>query len=61
MSDVYAPFVEQILEVAQRQREADIHHHGEADDFRRRLEISERIAHHKTLRNRGITLEHTFL
>nr|WP_291896714.1 hypothetical protein [Maricaulis sp.] len=38
MSDIDAAFVEQILDVPERQRKTDIQHHGQADDLGRRLE-----------------------
>jgi len=41
-----AAFMEQVLNVPQRQREPDLHHHRKADDLRRRLEIAKRIASH---------------
>lgn len=37
--------VQQVLDVAQREGKSDVHHHGEADDFRLRLEVAERIGH----------------
>ena len=40
MRDVDTAFVEDILDVAQREQIADIHHHGQADDFRGGFEIS---------------------
>lgn len=33
---------EQVLDVAQREGEPNVHHHGNADDFWRRFEIAER-------------------
>jgi hypothetical protein len=36
-------FVEQILDLPQGQREADIHHHGQADDLGRSLEIADEV------------------
>jgi hypothetical protein len=32
-ADVYAAFVQQVLDVAQRQREPHIHHYSQADDL----------------------------
>jgi hypothetical protein len=51
VADVDAPLEEQIFDLPQRQRIADIHHHREADDLGRTVEITERIAHRRTLRN----------
>ena len=51
MADIDAAFVEQIFDLPQRERKPDIHHHSQADDLGRRLEISEGIAHPDTLRN----------
>jgi hypothetical protein len=38
MADVDATLVQQILDIPKRKREADVHHHGQADDLRARLE-----------------------
>jgi hypothetical protein len=34
MRDVDAPLVQQVLDVAQRERTRDLHYHGQADDLR---------------------------
>jgi hypothetical protein len=39
-----AALVEEILDMPQRQREADVEHDGEADDLGRGLEVPERTA-----------------
>ena len=39
-----------ILDLSQRQRKADIHHHHEADHLGRAVEIAEGIAHRRRLR-----------
>ena len=44
MADVDAALVQKVLDVSQRQREPDIHHHSQADDFGRGLEVTERGA-----------------
>src|SRR6056297_3130124 len=51
VADVDAPFMEQILDVAKRQREPDVQHHRQADDLWARLEIAEGAAfgHLRTL------------
>ena len=61
MRDVDAALVEQVFNIPQRQRKTDIHHHREADDFGRSLEIPERITHRKALRNHAIALNSDFL
>ena len=43
MADINAAFVQQILHIPERQREPDVHHHGQANDFGRCLEVAERI------------------
>src|SRR5271157_1211313 len=45
MADVDPPLGQQILDVAQRQRVPDVHHHDQTDHFWRAVEISERVAH----------------
>jgi transposase len=37
--DIDSTLVQQILDVAQRERIPHVHHHGEADDFRRCFEV----------------------
>jgi hypothetical protein len=49
--DIDAPFMEQVLHVSHRERETDVHHHGQADDLGRSLEIFERITHPVRLGN----------
>lgn len=44
VTDIYAALEEQILEVPQREREADVRHDPKADDLRRRVKIPERIS-----------------
>jgi hypothetical protein len=41
VADVDPALVQQVIDVAERQREADIQHHGQSDDLGRRLEIAE--------------------
>ena len=43
MADVDAALEQQILDVAQRQRIVNVHHHNEPDDLGRAVEIAERI------------------
>ena len=49
VADVDSPLVERIFGLPQRQGKTDIHHHCQANDLRRRLKISERIFHPRTL------------
>jgi hypothetical protein len=49
VTDVEAPLEEQIFDLPQRQRIADILHHREADDLGRTVEISEGITHRRRL------------
>lgn len=51
VADIDPSFMKQVLDLPQRQRKADIHHHGQADNRRRCLELSERISHPRTLRD----------
>ena len=50
VADVDAPLKQEILDLSQRQRIADIHHHREADHLGRAVEITEWIAHRRSLR-----------
>src|SRR5665648_8440 len=50
VADVDAPLEQNILNLPQRQRIADIHHHHEADHLGRAVEITEGIAHRRRLR-----------
>ena len=45
MSDVDAELMQEVLDVAQRQRVADVHHYRQADDLQARLEVSKRGVH----------------
>ena len=51
VADVDAPVEQNILDLSQRQRIVDIHHHHEADHLGRTVEIPEGIAHRGRLRN----------
>ena len=50
MADIDAALEQNVLDLAQRQRIPDIHHHRQADDFGRRVEITEQISHPQRLR-----------
>jgi hypothetical protein len=41
VADPDAPLVQEVLDVAKREREADVEHHREVDDLRGRSEIAE--------------------
>lgn len=43
MAEVDAALEQQILNISQRQRKPHIHHHDQADDLGRRVEIPERV------------------
>ena len=45
VADIDTAFEQQVLDLAQRQRVPDIHHHREANDFGRTIEIAEGIFH----------------
>jgi uncharacterized Rossmann fold enzyme len=45
VTDVDPALGQQILDIAQRQRISHVHHHDQADDLRRVVEISKRVAH----------------
>ena len=67
MVNIDFAFVEQVLYIPQRKREADIHHHCEADDLGRRLEVAEngrfhagRVADNAVRRNERILLTGPF-
>jgi hypothetical protein len=45
MADVDPALGQEILDVAQRQRVPDVHHHDQTDHFWRAVEIPERVAH----------------
>ena len=44
MADFNATFIQQNLHIPQRKREPQIHHHRQADDFRRRLEVPKKAS-----------------
>jgi hypothetical protein len=45
VADLDPALGQKILDVAQRQRVSDVHHHDQTDDLWRAVEISERVAH----------------
>ena len=52
MADVDAPLEQNILDLSQRQRIVDVHHHREVDHSRRAVETTEGIAQAKDLARR---------
>jgi hypothetical protein len=63
VADVDAAFVQKVLNIPQRERKTHIHHHGQADDFGRRLKVLEWIAfyHSVKLDHRPARLNKAFL
>ncbi|OIQ71714.1 hypothetical protein GALL_466670 [mine drainage metagenome] len=59
VADLNAALMQQVLNVAQRQRISNIHHHRQADDFGRRLEVPEpgSLGHGRRLRDRPARLK----
>jgi len=51
MADVDAAFAQQVLDISERKRKPNVEHHRQADDFRARLDVSEKAAfgHTRTL------------
>lgn len=58
MTDIDAPFMEQILYIPERQRKSDVQHHRQADDFGATMKVLEwvRFGHADTLRGRPARL-----
>lgn len=58
MADLDAALMQQILDVAERQRETDVQHHRQADNFRATLKALERVrfGHGPKLRDRPARL-----
>ena len=54
VTDIDAALVQQVFNISKRKRKTDIHHHCQADDLRRRLEVAKwrGFCHPETLRNR---------
>lgn len=45
MNDVDAAFLEQVFDIAKREREPGVHHHRQVDDLRRDVEVAKRVGH----------------
>jgi len=43
MADIEAALMEQVLDIAKRERKAEVHHHSQADDFRAVVKALERV------------------
>jgi hypothetical protein len=61
MAHVDAALMQQILDVSEREGEADIHHHRQADDLGPRLEVAKGgwIGDRATLSRHAALLKHT--
>ena len=53
MRDVAPPLVQKVLDIPQRQRVADVHHRGQADDLGRGLEVAEDAGSAHTMKATG--------
>ncbi len=51
VANIDPSFMKQVLDLPQRQRKSNTHHHGQADDLGRGLEIAEWVAHPRRLRD----------
>lgn len=58
MANIDAAFMQQVFDIAERQREPNVQHHRQADDFWAALKALERIrfGHVETLRGRPAPL-----
>jgi len=57
LADIDATFEWKIFALMERQQIADVHHHSQADDLGRTVEISERISHPTELRTTAPDLQ----
>ena len=57
VADVDATFEQNVFNLAQRKRIAEVQHHREANDLRRAVEITEGISHRLRLRNASSRLK----
>jgi len=57
VADIDAALAKNILDLAQRQRIPDVHHHREANNLGRRVEISEWVSHPTRLKNGFVCLK----
>ena len=53
MANVYAALVQQVFDVARREWEADIHHHGELANFGRGFKITKLVLAHEMRLGQG--------
>ena len=63
MADINTAFVQQIFHILKRKRKPDVHHHRQADELGRRLEVLEWVAfcHSGDARCTTCTLQRSFL
>jgi hypothetical protein len=54
MTDVYPALMEQVFDVAEGEREPDIHHHGQVDYFAGCFEVTKWIVSHEKTVNGGV-------
>lgn len=57
VADVDTALEEKIFNLPERQRVPHVHHHGEADDLRRTVALSEWISHPSKLRTARLRLK----
>ena len=57
VADIDTALEQQVLDLAQRQRVPDIHHHREANDFGRTIEIAEGVFQPLRLKNGFVCLK----
>ena len=60
VADVDTTFEQDVFDLAQRQRIADVHHHRETDDLGRAVKITKGIVHYHRLREVPFQLNPTF-
>ena len=60
VADVDATLGQQVFDLSQRQRVADIQHHRAVDSLRRTVEITKRIVHRRRLRDLTFQLKHIY-
>jgi hypothetical protein len=57
VADIDASFIKKILDLPQRQRIPDIHHHRQADNLGRRFKITKWVSHPQRLRAATVSLK----
>jgi len=61
MADIDAALEQKIFDLTERQRIANVHHHSQADDVGRTVEISKQILHPTKLRTTASNLQVSFV